>query len=709
MTDVADVQVEIKPDKQGAKQVDKDLQKLQEGARSSGRAFSGLAGKIKLIGSALVAAAVYKAIDQWKDFGAAISDLSAITGAAGKDLEYLKQQSLEIGATTTLTAQQAATAFKLIASAKPDLLESGEALARVTKEAVTLAEAAGLDLPTAANALGASLNQFGKGADEASRYINVLAAGSKFGASEINATAEALKEAGTVASSAGLSFEETNAAIQALAGVAIKGGQAGTALRNVIVRLRTQSNDEFNPAIVGLSTALENLGKANLDTAEKAKLFGKLNLASAEALINNAKQVGELTSKLKNTDTAYEQASVKVDNLDGDMKKLGSNMESAGLLIGETFDPALRAVVQSLNFVVNAFKSSVLAVEDFGNAIGAYASAVTLFLSGEIDLAKDVLKQREAESAANEKKLDQIWAIQNAEELAAEKEKKLLENKKLVAAEEKKIAEQRKEEERLAKESAAAKKNTAANEDIIALQEQYTQEYLLLEESLMSQEERLRAAYENRQIIVEDAFQNGLINQQRRYDLLQQLELNHQAAMGDVEAQGILQREAFRKKSAKDKVKSITSELVTLTQGVAQSNKTMFRINKAAAISGAIIDAYSSFNKTMAAYPFPINVGMAAASLAASFAQVQAIKNQQFGGAGGVAPSAAGGGATSSTNIASIGGEPIVSGVQQNRQPTKIVNITLEGRSYSREEVRDLIDSIAAEREDGTEYNVGAA
>ena len=41
-----------------------------------------------------------------------------------------------------------------------------------------------------------SLNQFGAGASEADRYINVLAAGAKFGSSEIADIAAAIKMAG---------------------------------------------------------------------------------------------------------------------------------------------------------------------------------------------------------------------------------------------------------------------------------------------------------------------------------------------------------------------------------------------------------------------------------------------------------------------------------------------------------------------------------
>ena len=149
------------------------------------------------------------------DFNKSMANLSAITGATGKDLQFLRETALEFGATTTLSATQASEALKLVASAKPDLLSNAAALKEVTKQAVLLAEASGgtLTLGDSAGVVGKALNQFSEDADQAARFVNVLAAGAKFGSSEVLATSLALKNAGVAAASAGVSFEETNAAI----------------------------------------------------------------------------------------------------------------------------------------------------------------------------------------------------------------------------------------------------------------------------------------------------------------------------------------------------------------------------------------------------------------------------------------------------------------------------------------------------------------
>lgn len=320
-----------------------------------GSGFKNLTSSINLAATASLAAtaaitaisviAVKAAADN-RVFEKSLSDLSAITGATGDQLAYLKAQAQDIGATTSLSASQAAEAFKLIASAKPDLLESSTALNKVTRSAVTLAEAAGTTLPDAANTLGSALNQFGAGAEEADRFINVLAAGSKFGAAEVREVAESLKVSGVSAAAAKIPFEQLNAAIQSLSAVSIKGSEAGTALRNIILKLETDTNSKLRPSINGLTGALQNLASMNEGATELTKRFGLENVNAAQALLDNVDALDELEKKLTGTNTAYEQASTRTNNLDGDIKALSSAMEGLSLVIGESLNPALRATIE---------------------------------------------------------------------------------------------------------------------------------------------------------------------------------------------------------------------------------------------------------------------------------------------------------------------------------------------------------------------------
>ncbi len=168
-----------------------------------------------------------------------IADLQAITGIAGKELENLSNAAKKVGVQSGLGAAQAIEAYKLLAS-NIDITTIGgiEGLKKLQEETIKLAKASGIDLPTAANTMAAAINQFQLSADDASRVINVLGAGAKYGAAEIPDLAESLKMAGTTAAQSGVSIEGAVGALEVLSQNAIKGGEAGTALRNIMLKMR---------------------------------------------------------------------------------------------------------------------------------------------------------------------------------------------------------------------------------------------------------------------------------------------------------------------------------------------------------------------------------------------------------------------------------------------------------------------------------------
>jgi TP901 family phage tail tape measure protein len=334
------------------------------------RAFTRVAGAVaSLVAAMSIEAVVRTSINASRRFEKAIADLSAITGATGDDLRRLTEEAKALGSTTTASAGQVVEAMKLIASAKPELLETSGALGAVTKEAIALADASGMALPAAAEAVTLALNQFGAGADQASRFVNVLAAGAKFGASEIADTAVALKNSAVSAAAAGVSFETTNAALQALAAGGIKGGEAGTALRNVILKLENDANTKLKPSLNGLVGALENLNRQNLSSTELTKLFGLENVNAAQALLGSADKVRELTAQLTGTQTAYEQAAVNTGTFDAQLKLMNNSLELAAIKLGDELKPAAEAGARAIQQIAQAFIDGAPAITALGTAL----------------------------------------------------------------------------------------------------------------------------------------------------------------------------------------------------------------------------------------------------------------------------------------------------------------------------------------------------
>lgn len=337
-----------------------DAKKTDEAYSRMGKTISGVGGR--LAGLAGVGLSLGTIITTMRDYGQALSDLSAITGATGAQLKTLDEAAQEMGRSTEYSASQAVEALKLMASAKPELLQTADGLTEATKSALTLAQAAGSTLPDATRTLALSLNQFGAGAQEADRYINVLAAGAKFGASEIADTAVAIKNGGVAAAQAGVGFETLNAAIQVLAEREIKGGEAGTALRNVILSLEKGTDKTLKPSVLGLSGALENLSKKNLSTAQAVKLFGVENINAASVLVDNRSKLDALTQALTGTQTAHEQAAIRVNNLNGDIMGLTSAFEGMIIKIGQSSTGPLRSGIQSVTDGINLLTDNFNAV-----------------------------------------------------------------------------------------------------------------------------------------------------------------------------------------------------------------------------------------------------------------------------------------------------------------------------------------------------------
>ncbi len=268
--------------------------------------FVAVAEKFERLGEAVAGAAA-----AGLQFRQSVADLSSITGIAGKDLEDLAERSRAIGRESGLGADTAARAYSLLASQIEISRIGMKGLNELAEQSVTLAEASGMSLDAAANALAATVNQFGLSADEAGRVTNVLAAGSKYGAAEIEDLSNSFRIAGATASAMGLSVEATAGALEILSQANLKGHESGTALRNIIIRLNTELGVDLGETSLG--KALEALQPKLEDAAYLTKVFGVENIAAAQFLIQNARAVDEMTAKVTGTNTAMEQAAVRTD------------------------------------------------------------------------------------------------------------------------------------------------------------------------------------------------------------------------------------------------------------------------------------------------------------------------------------------------------------------------------------------------------------
>ena len=275
------------------------------------------------------------------------AELKALTGLDDSSIQWLTEQAEKLSTTmdeSGLRIRQSSDeilqAYMLIGSKKPELLKDKEALNSVTIEAMRLAAAAKIDLKDAVTATTVSLNMYGESADQAARYVNVLAAGSKEGAADVSAQAAAIKNAGVAASGAGVSIEQLQGTIQMLAEKGLEAEPAGTALRKFFLVLQT-GPDETNPKVVGLQTALENLNKKSLTAAQIQTMFGEEAYSAATILIDNADKVRQYTEAVTDTNIAMEQAAINSDTNEAKMAQYRNSIKEAGIELMERLNPSL--------------------------------------------------------------------------------------------------------------------------------------------------------------------------------------------------------------------------------------------------------------------------------------------------------------------------------------------------------------------------------
>ncbi len=302
-----------------------------------------------------------KAVDAFNEFESSQDNLQALTGLSEEKVKGLGDAAIEMstsvqegGVRITKSAKDIVDAFTSAGSKRPELLANAEALKTVTNDALILAEAAKMELDPAIGAVTAAMNQFGLGADESRRIINVFAAGSKAGSAEVDSLGESFKNVGTVASESNMTLEETVAALEVLGEKQIYSEEAGTKLRGALLKLKQTgvgyASGTFNmrDALVEANAQLEKQGTEAQKDALKMKLFGAENITVGSILLGNIQKYDELTIAVTGTNTAIEQAAINTDNNAAKLEQAKNRAQENAIVLGEQLAPAL-------TFSTNAF------------------------------------------------------------------------------------------------------------------------------------------------------------------------------------------------------------------------------------------------------------------------------------------------------------------------------------------------------------------
>ncbi|MCT4507942.1 MAG: phage tail tape measure protein [Tepidibacter sp.] len=308
------------------------------------------------------------------NFEAAMSEVSAITGATGQDFMELEDTAKDLGATTQFSASEAADGMKYLGMAGMDTNEIIGAMPGL----LDLAAASGTSLGTTADIVSDALSAFGMEAQEAGHLADIMAKASSSANTNVEMLGESFKYAAPVCASFGMTAEETTAALAMMANSGVKASQGGTTLRAALTNLAKPTKqakgwlDElkvsttdvhgnmlpFNEIMGKLRNSFEDLTEQQKLQATTA-IFGKQAMSGMLAVLNTSTDDFEdYTEGLENSDgSAKKMAETMNDNLSGAIKMLQSALEGAAISLGETLTPMIRDVVEWINEWVNAFNS----------------------------------------------------------------------------------------------------------------------------------------------------------------------------------------------------------------------------------------------------------------------------------------------------------------------------------------------------------------
>ena len=307
-------------------------------------------------------------------FEKSMSNVQALSGATGKDLEDLTNIAKEMGAKTQFSASEAADALGYMALAGWDSSQSMKALPGV----LDLAAASNMGLAEASDMVTDYLSAFQEEADQAGRMSDVLAYAQANSNTTTQALGEAFKNCAVNANSFGLDIEQTTALLGKLGDQGLKGSEAGTALNAVFRDMSSKMKDgaiaigdtnvkitDANGNFKSMAEIVAGVQKATDGLSESEKMvalqstFTSDSIKAMGILMNTGSDsIQNFTNELYNSNgAASEMAATMNDNLSGQITTLKSALEGAAISIGEALLPMVKDLVTWINNLVTWFNS----------------------------------------------------------------------------------------------------------------------------------------------------------------------------------------------------------------------------------------------------------------------------------------------------------------------------------------------------------------
>lgn len=337
------------------------------------------------------------------EFESAMSKVSALSGATGKDLSTLEKAAREMGRTTRYGSTEAANALSYMSLAGWDTQQMVKGL----KPVLNLASAGQMDLAQASDIVTDMMSMFGLEAEQAGRATDVFAVAQANSNTTVSQLGEALKKSGSAAAAAGQSLEDTSAILGVLANNGIKGSEAGTALNAMFRDLQAAAVDgkvaigdtsvavyDANGNMRSMVDIIADVEKATEGMTQEQKhnalasIFQQRSLKGMNTLLNSGSgELKKLQGELNNSTGAAQTMADEMDNnLKGSFMKLKSAVEDIGIAISQMTSGPLKAIVDWAKDLALKFQELSPHAQQLIVIFGAVAAAIgpLLWIFGSI-------------------------------------------------------------------------------------------------------------------------------------------------------------------------------------------------------------------------------------------------------------------------------------------------------------------------------------
>lgn len=301
------------------------------------------------------------------DFGRQLSIVRALTGGMKKDIDDLAESFIDLSVAT-------GTSMKEFGGASVILTRAGKSIDDIKNSMETLADFAlvgGITVAEGADLIIRTLAQFDISFREAPRVMELMARQANSVRIDLNKLGSSMRFVGTIASSLGVSVEETAALIGVLGEKGLDASRAGTSLRGVFISFLKPSAEFQNTiANMGLSMkdvsietlgvvkVMENLNRVGITNNEITKLVSRRQVGALTVLLKNTKGIKSNTEANKRqTGALQRQADVIRGDLRGSIDKLSTSWNKLLVSLGNS--EAITSVIKILNELIETLERAL--------------------------------------------------------------------------------------------------------------------------------------------------------------------------------------------------------------------------------------------------------------------------------------------------------------------------------------------------------------